>query len=110
MAGAVGALLAMTGILFIPVFAVLTIATLYASVAQSPLARAAIGAASAAAAGLIIGTAIRLLRVRDCRRADSPSAPSVFAAVALVQAPLLWVLAVAVPAAIALEWFRSRSP
>lgn len=108
--GPTGALLAMTGILFIPVFAVLTIATLYASVAQSPLARAAIGAASAAAAGLIIGTAIRLLEGARLPPRGFAVGAAVFVAVALVQAPLLWVLAVAVPAAVALEWFRSRSP
>src|SRR5207247_11307541 len=59
--GPVGSLLALTGILFVPVIAVLVLATFYASVADSPIARSAIGGASAAAAGLIIGTAFRLV-------------------------------------------------
>jgi len=106
--GVVGALLAITGILFIPVFAVLMIATFYASVAQSPVARSAIAAASAAAAGLIIGTAIRLLKGSQLPLRGLLLAAIVFAAVAIVQTPLLWVLAVAVPGAIAFEWYRSR--
>jgi chromate transporter len=106
--GGQGALLAITGILFIPVFAVLLIATFYASVAQSPVAHAAIAAASAAAAGLIIGTAIRLLQGSRLPPRGLLVGAIVFAAVAIAQAPLLWVLAVAVPGAIALEWYRSK--
>lgn len=107
--GGVGALLAITGILFIPVFAVLLIAAFYASVAQSPVARSAIAAASAAAAGLIIGTAIRLMKGSRLPPRGLLVAAIVFAAVAIVQAPLLWVLAVAVPGAIAFEWYRSSA-
>ena len=106
--GPMGALVAMTGILFIPVFVVLLLATFYASVSHSPLARSAIAAASAAAAGLIIGTAIRLLRGSRLPPRGLVAGALVFVAVAILQAPLLWVLAVAVPTAIALEWHRSR--
>jgi len=106
--GPAGALLAMTGILFVPVFAVLLIATFYASVAHSPIAHGAIGAASAAAAGLIIGTAIRLLKGSRLPPHGLVVGAAVFVAVAIVQAPLLWVLVLAVPGAMALEWYRSR--
>ncbi len=106
--GPAGALVALTGILFIPVFAVLLLAIFYASVAREPAARNAIAAASAAAAGLIIGTAIRLLKGARLAPRGLLVAAAVFVVVAIVQAPLLWVLAVAVPAAIALEWYRSR--
>jgi chromate transporter len=102
--GAVGSLLALTGILFVPVIAVIVLATFYASVAHSTIARSAIGGASAAAAGLIIGTSIRLITgTRPPLRAIALAA-AVFVAVGLAQAPLLWVLAVAVPLAIAIEW------
>ena len=102
-----GALLALTGILFIPVFAVLLIATFYASIAHEPVAHNAIAAASAAAAGLIIGTAIRLLKGARLPPRGMVVCAAVFAIVGVAQAPLLWVLAVAVPGAIALEWYRS---
>jgi chromate transporter len=106
--GPQGSLLALTGILFVPVVAVLLLATFYASVAHSPVARNAIAAASAAAAGLILGTAIRLLMGARPPPHGLIVGAAVFVAVAIVQAPLLWVLAVAVPAAIAMEWRASR--
>src|SRR6185436_2476495 len=59
--GPLGSLIAVSGILFVPVGLMLVIATFYASVAHEPIARNAIAGASAAAAGLIIGTAVRLL-------------------------------------------------
>jgi chromate transporter len=105
--GALGSLLALTGILFVPVIAVLALATFYASVAHSELVRNAIAAASAAAAGLILGTAIRLLTGARPAPHGLVVGAVVFVAVAL-HAPLLWVLAIAVPAGIALEWRASR--
>jgi len=106
--GVAGALLALTGILFVPVVVVLMMAASYATVAQSELARNAIAAASAAAAGLILGTALRLLRGARPPPHGLVVGAAVFVAVAIVHAPLLWVLAVAVPAAIALEWRALR--
>lgn len=99
-----GALLALTGILFVPVVAVLILATFYASVAHSPIAQSAIAGASAAAAGLIIGTAIRLITGSKPPLRTLVLAAAVFVAVGIARAPLLWVLAVAVPLAIAVEW------
>jgi chromate transporter len=106
--GAVGSLLALTGILFVPVIAVIVLATFYASVAHSEIARNAIAGASAAAAGLIIGTAIRLIVGSRPPPRAVVLAAVVFIVVGVVQAPLLWVLAVAVPLAIAVEWRAPR--
>lgn len=106
--GPLGALLALTGILFVPVVMVVLLATFYASVAHAPVARNAIAGASAAAAGLILGTAIRLLSGTRPPLRGWVIGAAVFVAVGLLQAPLLWVLAVAVPAGIALEWRASR--
>jgi len=106
--GPLGALLALTGILFVPVIAVLLLATFYASVAHAPQARNAIAGASAAAAGLILGTAIRLVRGAHPPPRGLALGVAVFVAVGILQAPLLWVLAVAVPLGIALEWRAAR--
>jgi chromate transporter len=106
--GPVGSLLALTGILFVPVVAVLILATFYASVAHTPIAGSAIAGASAAAAGLIIGTAIRLTIGSRPPMRSLLLAVAVFLAVGVAQAPLLWVLAVAVPLAIAVEWRASQ--
>jgi chromate transporter len=102
--GPVGSLLALTGILFVPVIAVIVLATFYASVAHSSIARNAIAGASAAAAGLIIGTSIRLIVGARLPLRAVLLASAVFVAVGIAQAPLLWVLVVAIPLAIALEW------
>jgi chromate transporter len=96
--------LALTGILFVPVIAVIVLATFYASVAHSSIARNAIAGASAAAAGLIIGTSIRLIVGARLPLRAVLLASAVFVAVGIAQAPLLWVLVVAIPLAIALEW------
>jgi chromate transporter len=106
--GPAGALLALAGILFVPVIAVLLLAAFYASVAHDPSAREAIAGASAAAAGLIVGTGLRLLvSTRPPPRGLAVGA-AVFVGVAVLRLPLLWVLAVAVPLSIALEWRARR--
>src|SRR5438034_7183766 len=102
--GAMGSLLALTGILFVPVIAVIVLANFYASVAHSPIARSSVCGASVAGPGLIIGTAIRLIAGARPPLRVVLLAAAVFIAVGIAQAPLLWVLAVAVPLAIAVEW------
>ena len=106
--GPVGALLALTGILFVPVMIVLVLAVFYASVAQSPIARSAIAAGSAAGAGLILGTATRLvLSTRPPLRGLATGAAA-FVSIGVLHWPLLWVLPALVTLAIALEWKASR--
>jgi chromate transporter len=106
--GPIGALLALTGILFVPVVIVLVLAMFYASVAQNPWARNAIGAASAAGAGLILGTATRLLiQTRPPVRGLVLGA-SAFVSIGVLQWPLLWVLPTLAAVAIAWEWQATR--
>jgi chromate transporter len=106
--GPVGALLALTGILFVPVIVVLVLATFYASVAQSPWARNAIAAASAAGAGLILGTATRLLIETRPPARGLIMGGLAFASIGVLQWPLLWVLPALVALAIAWEWRAAR--
>jgi chromate transporter len=106
--GAVGSLIAVSGILLVPVALVLAIATFYASVAHEPLAQNAIAGASAAAAGLILGTALRLvLQSRPPPRGLVVGAAA-FLAVGVLQWPLLWVLLVLIVVAVAAEWRATR--
>ena len=106
--GAVGSLIAVSGILLVPVALVLAIATFYASVAHEPLAQNAIAGASAAAAGLILGTALRLvLQSRPPPRGLVVGAVA-FVAVGVLQWPLLWVLLVLIVVAVAAEWRATR--
>jgi len=106
--GPLGALLALTGILFVPVIVVLLIAAFYASVAREPAARMAVGAASAAAAGLILGTALRLAIHSRFASRSIALATLAFIGVAIMQWPLFWVIAVLIPIGIFLEWRAAR--
>ena len=105
--GPLGALVAVTGILFVPIAVVLAIAIFYAEVAHQPLARHAIAAASAAAAGLIVGTAVRLLaKARPPLRGVLTGAAA-FVAVGVLHWPLVWVALALIAVGVAAEWRAS---
>ena len=106
--GVQGALIAVSGILLVPVGLLLAIATFYASVASEVLAQNAIAGASAAAAGLIIGTALRLLLHARPPARGLLVGGAAFVTVGVLQWPLLWVIAVLVPVAVAAEWRAAR--
>jgi chromate transporter len=107
--GPVGSLIAVTGILFVPVGLMLLIATFYASVAHEPVARNAIAGASAAAAGLILGTAVRLLLQTRPPLRGLLTGGTAFIAVGVLQWPLLWVILVLIVVGVAAEWRASRA-
>jgi chromate transporter len=106
--GAVGSLIAVSGILLVPVALVLAIATVYASVAHEPLAPNAIAGASAAAAGLILGTGVRLVMHARPPLRGLILGGAAFVAVGVLQWPLLSVIAVLIVVAIAAEWHATR--
>ena len=106
--GPLGSLIAVTGILIVPIGVMLSIAVFYASVAGEPLARNAIAGASAAAAGLIAGTATRLvLQTRPPLR-GLVTGGAAFVAVGILQWPMLWVIPALIIVGIAAEWRASR--
>jgi chromate transporter len=107
--GIAGALIALCALLFVPMALVLVIATYYASIAHDPLVRDAMAAGSAAAAGLILGTAVRLVRITRPALRGLCIGTAVFVAVAILQWPLLWVIAAAIPVSIVLEYRATGS-
>jgi len=107
--GPLGSLIAVTGILFVPVGLMLLIATFYASVAHEPVARNAIAGASAAAAGLILGTAVRLLLQTRPPVRGLLTGSAAFIAVGVLQWPLLWVILALIVVGVAAEWHAARS-
>ena len=107
--GPVGSLIAVTGILFVPVGVMLLIAMFYASVAHEPLAHNAIAGASAAAAGLIIGTGMRLLLQTRPPLRGLVTGGAAFVAVGVLQWPLLSVIVVLIVVAVALEGHAART-
>ena len=106
--GPLGALIALSGILFVPVGVMLVIATLYSSMAHDPHVRDAIAGASAAAAGLILGTALRLLLQTRPPLRGLLVGGAAFVAVGVLQLPLLAVVLLLVVAGIAAEWHAQR--
>ena len=106
--GPIGSLLALTGILFVPVVAVLLLATFYASVAHAPIARSAIAGASAAAAGLILGTGLRLLRETRPPLRGLLSGAAAFVGVGVLHWPLFYVVVVLIVVAVGAEWMARR--
>ena len=102
--GLAGAAIALTAILFIPVGVMLLIAVFYASLAHDVLARNAIAGASAAAAGLILGTALRLLIQTKPPFRGMLAGGAAFVLVGVLQWPLLWVIPALICIAVAAEW------
>ncbi|HLX27047.1 MAG TPA: chromate transporter [Casimicrobiaceae bacterium] len=106
--GPIGSLIALAGILFVPVCLMLAIAILYASVASDPLVRNAIAGASASAAGLIFGTGVRLMREARPPVRGLVVGGAAFVAVGILQWPLLPMIAVLIAIGIAAEWHARK--
>ncbi|MGA8032532.1 MAG: chromate transporter [Casimicrobiaceae bacterium] len=106
--GPVGALLAVGALLFVPVGVMLLIAMSYDQVANVPYVRDGIAAASAAAAGLILGTATRLLLQARPPLRGMLTGGVAFVAVGLLHWPLFWVIVVLIAVGITAEWRASR--
>ena len=106
--GTVGALSAVFGLLCTPIAVLIGIALIYDRIAGLPSVGAAIGAGAAAAAGLVIGTAIKMAR----RLKPNPTAVAVglapFAYVGLLQVAMALAIAVLGPISIALVWRERR--
>lgn len=102
--GPLGALLAVSALLFVPVGVMLLIAMFYAQVSDNPYVRNAIAAASAAAAGLILGTATRLLVQARPPLRGMLTGGAAFIAVGILHWPLLWVIVALIAVGIAAEW------
>lgn len=106
--GPVGALLAVGALLFVPVGVMLLIAMSYDQVANVPYVRDGIAAASAAAAGLILGTATRLLVQARPPLRGMLTGGAAFIAVGLLHWPLFWVIVALIAVGITAEWRASR--
>jgi chromate transporter len=105
--GVPGSVAATAGLMLMPLFIVLLLATLYAHYAQVDAVRNALGAMSASASGLILATALKLARPIRSSAWQVAIAAGVFVAIALLRVPLVWVLAVVCPVALGFAW-RTR--
>ena len=107
--GTVGALVGLVGFVALPGVIGFTIGVLYFEFAQSAVVQRVFGGVSAAAAGLMMATGLRLLLPHRRRPAAVAFAALAFLGLAIVHLPLLVVLAVLVPLSIGAAWLR-RSP
>ncbi len=108
-----GAFAALAGMMALPLVIVLAVAAAYAQHATDTVVAGAFRGMGAVAAGLILGTALKLasalgsnpMGVRVCGIAGA----GMFVSVALLRLPLVWVLLVLGSVACAFAWNRLRA-
>jgi len=107
--GPVGAVVAFIGLLAPPMAIVTVLGVLYAHFGDVAALQRVLAAVAAAAAGLMIGTVAKMAEplLRGGLNPGPFVALATFVAVGLLRWPLPWVLAVVVPASIAIA-FRAR--
>jgi len=107
-----GALAALAGLMSAPFAIVLALTALYARFAALPEVADALRGMSAAAAGLIGGMALRLGRTLDGNALGWPACiffgGAAFVGVALLHAPLAWIVLGIGAGAFAFAWQRTR--
>lgn len=106
--GTRGALVALAGMLLGPAIVVMGLAILAAQVAHEPIARRALMGMSAVAGGLVIGTALRLGFSGRASAFNLGVGAVALAGVALLHWPLVWVVGVVGPPAVAWCAWRAR--
>jgi chromate transporter len=105
-----GALAAWAGFMVLPFFLMVTVGAFYAQYGDVDALRRALTGIAAAAAGLLVSTAAKMVvPLFQGRIGPSPFVVlAVVAAIGILRWPLLWVLAVLVPVSIGLAWWVRR--
>jgi chromate transporter len=106
--GSAGAFVAVIGIACTPVLVLIGIALVYDRIANLPGVGAAMAAGAAAAAGLVIGTAIKLARKIKPNAAAIAIGLAAFVSVGLLHLPMLLAILVLGPLSIGLVWWQRR--
>lgn len=106
--GAIGSVVALSGLMAAPLAILLGMATLYDLYGNLPLVQAAIDGVAAAAAGLVIGTALKMgRRLRPTRVAIFIGCLA-FLGAGILQWPLVWVVIGLAPVSLVLTVWESR--
>ena len=103
-----GALAAITGMFAAPMAIVLALAMLYSGFSDQPTVAAALRGMGAVSAGLIVGTAVKLLRASPPDRVGWAMLAATFATVGLLRWPLVWVMLGLGTLSVWLAWRRVR--
>jgi chromate transporter len=104
--GSVGAIVALLGLTVAPLAVVLVLGTLYLRYPDLPIIQKILGGLSAAAAGLLIATGIKMLLPHRNRPTALFFAALAFAGIVIAKLPLLTVLLGLVPLSIAVAAFE----
>jgi len=106
--GMAGALICVFGLMAVPLLSLVAIANFYDAVSDHPLAQVALTGAAASAAGLILGTAARLLTKAGLARWAWVMAAVAFLAIGVLRLPMLPTLLVLVPLGLVAATFGAR--
>lgn len=96
------------GLMAAPMTIVIGLGILYAQVEDNPMVRRAFAALAAAAAGLVLATALKIAAPLRARPLDVGIAATSFIAIAVLRLPLLSVMLVLAPLACLLVWLTRR--
>ena len=105
--GATGSLVALAALMAMPLAVLMTLALIYDRFAAHPSVQAALAGTAAAAAGMVIGTALKMARNLKPTRAALLFGLLAFVAVGLLQLPLILVVVILAPISIAIA-FKGR--
>jgi chromate transporter len=103
--GISGAAAAVFGLMAMPLAIAVAIVELYGAVSQTPYVAAAIAGAGAGAAGLVIGTGLKIARNLKPSPRILVVALVTFVAVGMLRLPLAWILVCLIPLSVVAAWF-----
>jgi chromate transporter len=103
--GMSGAAAAVFGLMAMPLAIAVTIVELYGAVSQNTYVAAAIAGAGAGAAGLVVGTGLKIARNLKLSPRIILVTLVTFIAVGIVRLPLVWVLLCVIPLTVGAAWF-----
>ncbi|MBS0321625.1 MAG: chromate transporter [Proteobacteria bacterium] len=104
--GVRGSFAAVGGLMLMPMAIVMTLGALYAQFAELAVVRNTMGGVAAAASGLVLAMGFKMARAIRTRPVAIGVAAVAFAAIAFARLPLIWVLGVMAPVAVALAWWK----
>ncbi|HEY1544667.1 MAG TPA: chromate transporter [Xanthobacteraceae bacterium] len=109
-AGALGSFAAVCGLVGPPLILMILAGILYRRYGGLPLLHGVLASVAAAAAGLLIATALRMVTasVKARVRPGHIVAAATFVAAGVLRLPPIWVMAVAAPVGVALAWWERR--
>jgi chromate transporter len=107
--GMSGAGAAVLGLMAMPLAIAVALVELYGAVSDNPYVAAAIAAAGAGAAGLVIGTGLKIARNLKLSPRIILVTVVTFVAVGILRLPLVWVLLCVIPLTVGAAWVDPNS-